>query len=49
MQFDNNKLAPLLRYGIRVGTSQLRISATRRLGGEWPKVLGAVLQAMAGD
>jgi transcription-repair coupling factor (superfamily II helicase) len=42
MRFDQQKLAPLLKDGIKVGTSQLRLNP-KRLGKEWQKTLEGVL------
>ncbi len=42
MQFDKLKLEPLLKDGIKVGTTQLRLNP-KRLGGEWQEVLKEVV------
>ncbi len=42
MGFDKQKLEPVLKDGIKVGITQLRLSP-KRLGGEWQKVLEQVL------
>jgi len=42
MQFDKQKLEPVLKDGIKVGINQLRLNP-KRLGGEWSKVLEEVL------
>jgi transcription-repair coupling factor (superfamily II helicase) len=42
MQFDKQKLAPLLKDGVKVSTTQLRLNP-KRLGKEWRKVLEEVL------
>jgi len=42
MKFDQQKLAPLLKDGIKVGTTQLRLNP-KRLGKEWQKVLEEAL------
>jgi transcription-repair coupling factor (superfamily II helicase) len=46
MQFDRKKLEPFLKYGIRIGVSQLRINTRRRLGDEWRGVLVEILTKM---
>ena len=43
MRFDREKLEPLLRDGIKLGTTQLRLHP-RRLGSEWRGVLEKVLE-----
>ncbi len=43
MQFDKQKLEPILKDGMRVGTTQLRLNP-ERLGGEWQQVLEEVLE-----
>ena len=45
MQFNKQKLEPFLKYGIKIGTTQLRLNP-KRLGGEWQKVLEGVLKRM---
>jgi transcription-repair coupling factor (superfamily II helicase) len=42
MKFDQQKLAPVLKDGIKVGTTQLRLNP-KRLGREWQKVLEEVV------
>ncbi len=42
MRFDRQKLEPVLRDGVKVGTTQLRLTP-KRLGGEWQQVLEEVL------
>jgi len=42
MQFDKQKLEPLLKDGIKLGFTQLRLNP-KRLGGEWQQVLEEVL------
>ena len=42
MQFDKQKLEPVLKYGIRMGITHLHLDP-RRLGEEWPKILEEVL------
>ena len=46
MQFDKEKLEPVLKDGIRVGITQLRLNP-KRLGGEWQQVLEEVLGRVA--
>jgi transcription-repair coupling factor (superfamily II helicase) len=43
MRFDKQKLEPLLREGIKLGTTQLRLHP-KRLGKEWQKVLEGVVR-----
>jgi len=43
MQFDKQKLAPVLKDGIKVGTTQLRLNP-KRFGKDWQKVLEEVLK-----
>ena len=43
MRFDRQKLSPVLRDGIKVGTTQLRLNR-RWLGKEWKRVLEDILQ-----
>jgi hypothetical protein len=43
MPFDKQKLEPLVRDGIKLGTTQLRLNP-KRLGREWQKVLEEVLR-----
>jgi len=43
MQFDKQKLAPILKDGIKVGTTQLRLNL-KRLGKDWQKVLEDILK-----
>ena len=43
LQFDRQQLKPILRDGIKLGFSQLRLNP-KRLGGEWQKVLEEVLR-----
>ncbi len=43
MPFDKQKLEPLVRDGIKLGTTQLRLHP-KRLGKEWQKVLEEVLE-----
>ena len=43
MPFDKQKLEPLLKDGIMIGTTQLRLHP-KRLGREWQKVLEEVLR-----
>ncbi|MBA7669073.1 Transcription-repair-coupling factor [subsurface metagenome] len=45
MQFNKQKLEPLLRDGIKLGTTQLRLHP-KRLGGEWQGVLEEVLRGI---
>ena len=45
MQFDKQKLEPLLKDGIKVGTTQLRLTP-KRLGGGWREVLEEILKEM---
>jgi len=42
LYFDKQKLEPLVKDGIKVGLSQLRLN-TKRLGEEWQQVLEEVL------
>lgn len=42
VHFDQQKLEPVLRGGVRVGITQLRLNP-RRLGGEWQKALEEVV------
>jgi len=42
---DRSRLAPLLRPGLKVGTSQVRLEM-ERLGPRWRAALGEVIQAM---
>jgi len=42
MQFDKEKLEPVLKDGIKVGTTQLRLNP-KRLGADWQQVLEEVL------
>jgi transcription-repair coupling factor (superfamily II helicase) len=42
MQFDKQKLEPVLKDGVKVSTTQLRLDL-KRLKGEWQKVLEEVL------
>jgi transcription-repair coupling factor (superfamily II helicase) len=43
MPFDKQKLQPLLKEGIMIGTTQLRLTP-KRLGNEWQKALEEVLK-----
>jgi len=43
LQFDKQKLEPILKDGIKIGTTQLRLNL-KRLGSEWQKVLEEVLR-----
>ncbi|MFH1639531.1 MAG: transcription-repair coupling factor [Chloroflexota bacterium] len=43
MEFEQARLEPFLKYGIKVGTNQLRINSRRRLGAEWCGVLEEIL------
>lgn len=43
LQFDKQKLEPLLKDGIKLGTTQLRLNP-KRLGNEWQQVLEEVLK-----
>ncbi|MDI6814692.1 MAG: transcription-repair coupling factor [Dehalococcoidales bacterium] len=43
MKFNKQKLEPLIKDGIKVGTTQLRLNP-RRLGSEWQKVLEDILK-----
>ncbi len=45
MRFDRQKLQPVLRDGIKVGNTQLRLNR-RRLGKEWQGVMEEVLNKM---
>jgi len=45
MGFDKQKLEPVLKDGIKVGITQLRLNP-KRLGGEWRKVLEEVVKAV---
>jgi len=45
MEFDKQKLEPILRDGIKVGITQLRLNL-KRLGKEWQQVLEEVLRKM---
>jgi transcription-repair coupling factor (superfamily II helicase) len=45
MQFDRQPLEPIIRDGIKVGISQLRLNP-RRLGAEWQKVLEEVIRGL---
>ena len=45
MRFDRQKLGPILRDGIKVGITQLRLDL-KRLGKGWQKVLERVLGRM---
>ena len=45
MRFDRQKLAPFLKYGIKIGTIQLEINY-RRLGKDWRKVLEEMVRRM---
>jgi hypothetical protein len=42
VQFDREKLAPMLRDGIKVGVTQITLNP-RRLGSEWKEVLEEVV------
>ncbi len=42
MKFDRQKLEPFLKYGIEIGTFQLRLN-TKRTGKDWQKVLEEVV------
>ncbi len=44
-QFDKQKLEPILKDGIKVGITQLRLNP-KRLGGEWQKVLEEVVKVI---
>ncbi len=46
LQFNKHRLEPLLKDGIRVGFTQLRLNP-KRLGGEWQEVLEEVLRRIA--
>ncbi len=43
MQFNKQKLEPLLKDGIKVGITQLRLNP-KRLGGDWQQVLEEVVK-----
>ncbi len=43
LQFNKQQLEPILKDGIKVGTSQLRLNP-KRFGGEWQQVLERVLE-----
>jgi len=43
MQFDRQQLEPLLKDGIKVGITQLRLNP-KRLGSHWQQVLEEVLR-----
>jgi len=43
MPFDRQKLEPVLKDGVKVGLTQLRLNP-KRLGGEWQRVLEEVLK-----
>jgi transcription-repair coupling factor (superfamily II helicase) len=43
MGFDRQKLEPVLKDGVKVGITQLRLNP-KRLGGEWKEVLEEVLK-----
>jgi len=43
LQFDKQQLEPILKDGIKVGTSQLGLNP-KRFGGEWQQVLERVLE-----
>jgi len=43
LQFDKQKLEPILRDGIKLGYSQLRLNP-KRLGMEWQQVLWSILE-----
>ena len=43
MPINRQQLEPLLRDGIKLGTTQLRLN-TRKLGKEWKKVLEEVVK-----
>jgi len=43
LQFNRQKLEPILRDGIKLGLTQIRLN-TRRLGNEWQQVLDNVLK-----
>ncbi len=45
MQFNRQKLEPLLTDGIKLGTTQLRLHP-KRLGKEWQGVLGCILKVI---
>ena len=45
MRFDQQKLAPLLKDGVKVGTTQLRLNP-KRLGKEWQQVLEDILKGV---
>jgi transcription-repair coupling factor (superfamily II helicase) len=45
MQFDREKLEPILKDGVKVGITQLRLNP-KRLDGEWQEVLEEVLRRM---
>jgi len=45
MKFDQQKLTPLLKDGIKVGTTQLRLNP-KRLGKEWQGVLEGILKGV---
>jgi transcription-repair coupling factor (superfamily II helicase) len=45
MKFDQQKLAPVLKDGIKVGTTQLRLNP-KRLGKDWQKALEEVLKGV---
>ena len=45
MRFDKQKLEPLLRDGVKLGLTQLRLHP-KRLGKEWRKVLEEVVRGM---
>jgi transcription-repair coupling factor (superfamily II helicase) len=45
MKFDPQKLAPLLKDGIKVGTNQLRLNP-KRFGKEWQRVLEEVVKEL---
>jgi transcription-repair coupling factor (superfamily II helicase) len=43
MQFDRQQLEPIIKDGIKVGSTQLRLNP-KRFGGKWQEVLEEVLQ-----
>jgi transcription-repair coupling factor (superfamily II helicase) len=46
LQFNRQKLLPFLRYGVKIGVSQLIINL-KNLGKDWQKVLGDIIQAVS--
>ena len=46
MRFDRQKVEPILRDGIKLGITQLRLSP-KRLGSGWREVLEEVLRRIS--